>query len=68
MSHDVHEWMLDVVKTADELGYLVRSVAPDKIGLSRPEGRSFVDVDLSGLFVNGAALRRILQPVSKESA
>lgn len=63
MTQPVHEWMLDIVQAAEELGYRVRFVGGQKIGLARPEGRSFIDVELEGLFVNGAALRRILQPV-----
>lgn len=62
-----HEWMLDIVKAAEELGYGIRYVSRNEIGVIRPEGNGFFDIDIKGVFVNGDLLRRTLVAVKGES-
>jgi hypothetical protein len=63
MTQPAHEWMLEIVQAAEELGYLIRYVGVDEIGLTHPHGHSYVDVTLKGRFVNGRLLWETLLPV-----
>jgi hypothetical protein len=63
MTQPAHEWMLEIVQAAEELGYLVRYVGVDEIGLVRSQGNSYLDISLKGKFVNGKLLRDTLVPV-----
>jgi len=65
MTQTAHEWMLDIVATAEDMGYLVRYVGVDEIGLTRPELRSYTDITIKGRFVNGRLLRDTLVPVQQ---
>ena len=64
MTQTAHDWMVELVTAAEELGYLVRSVGPDAIALTKPD-RPYVDIDIRGRFVNGALLREMLVPADQ---
>jgi hypothetical protein len=63
MTQPAHEWMLEIVQAAEELGYRIRYVGVDEIGLVRSQGYSYLDITLKGRFVNGKLLRDTLLPV-----
>jgi hypothetical protein len=63
VTQPAHEWMLEIVQAAEELGYLIRYVGVEEIGLTHPHGHSYVDLTLKGKFVNGKLLRDTLAPV-----
>ena len=68
MTQTAHEWLLDVVAAADELGYLVRHVGVEEIALIRQDLNSYTDVTIKGRFVNGRLLRDILVPTDQARA
>jgi hypothetical protein len=63
VTQPAHEWMLEIVQAAEELGYLIRYVGFEEIGLVRSQGNSYLDISLKGKFVNGKLLRDTLLPV-----
>jgi hypothetical protein len=63
MTQPAHEWMLEIVQVAEELGYRIRYVGVDEIGLVRSQGNSYLDISLKGKFVNGKLLRETLLSV-----
>lgn len=67
MTSPAHEWMLELVTAAEELGYFIRSVGPDEIALVSPKAAGYVDVTIKGRLVSGALLRQLLVPVEKEA-
>jgi hypothetical protein len=68
MTQPAHEWMLEIVTAAEELGYGIVGIANDEIRLTRPVGSNgYIDVTLRGQFVNGRLLRETLIAVKGEN-
>lgn len=57
--------MLEIVAEAERLGYRIRWVGVEEIGLTRSAKGSWTDVTIKGRFINAQALRDILVPVSE---
>ena len=60
------EWLADIASAADDLGYLIDTIEPQRIVLIPTKGKHNVRLIIDGFLYGGSDIRRFLRSMKDE--